>query len=44
MMDDCRLRSGEWSNDMSFLRCDYGGFYYDRSFATPTIGIRCCAP
>ena len=42
--DKCRLRSGEWTNPSGFLRCDYGGFYIGRDFATQSIGIRCCGP
>jgi formylglycine-generating enzyme len=42
--DNCRLRSGEWTNPSGFLRCDYGGFYITRDFATQSIGIRCCGP
>ena len=43
--DTCQLRSGEFSNDMGFLRCDYLGFAYKRNFnMSGTVGIRCCGP
>jgi formylglycine-generating enzyme len=42
--DNCWLRSGEWNNDKSFLRCDYEGFNWLRDFATPSISFRCCGP
>jgi formylglycine-generating enzyme len=43
--DKCRLRSGEFSNPEGFLRCDYGGFFIERTFnVSGTVGIRCCGP
>ena len=42
--DQCRLRSGEFSNPEGFLRCDYGAFFIGRDFVSNTIGIRCCGP